>query len=77
MVTHSISAGAVVPAVATLFFVMAAIAGLLAWSGSRSQEPHRLTYWDVAGALVFIGICMAALVQPDQLVSLLATGPRG
>ena len=32
----------------------------------------RLSYWDVAGVLIFIGICVAAAIEPEQMVRLVA-----
>jgi hypothetical protein len=62
------------PLVATLLFVLAAMAALVAWSRGAGM-PHRLTYWDVAGALTFIGIGTAALIDPEQMLRLVATTP--
>ena len=64
----------VVPAISILLFISAGLVALVASSGGRlfEQGPatSRLTYWDVAGALTFIGICAAATVDPDQMVRL-------
>jgi hypothetical protein len=59
------------PAIGTLLFVLAAIFALVAWVRCSTDE-YQVTYWDVAGALALIGICAAALVEPDQLVQLVA-----
>jgi len=34
-------------------------------------RPARITYWDIAGALTFIGIVAALLSDPDQVVPLM------
>jgi hypothetical protein len=62
------------PLVATLLFVSAGVATLVAWSRG-AMARHRPTYWDVAGALTFIGICAAALIDPEQMLRLVATAP--
>ena len=62
------------PFVVTLIFGLAAIAALVAWT--RGNMPrHRITYWDVAGALTFIGIGAAALIDPEQMLRLVAASP--
>ena len=60
----------VLPAISTLFFVLAALVALVAWCRGRPSEHDTLSYWDVAGALTLIGICAAALVDPHQMVRL-------
>jgi hypothetical protein len=60
----------VLPVVSTFCFVLA---GLVAFGAAiRGRMPDRdpLTYWDVAGILTFIGICIAALIDPEQMVRL-------
>jgi hypothetical protein len=56
-------------AISTLFFALAAavaVAGL----GREPADRNALSHWDVAGALTFVGIFAAALVDPEQLVRL-------
>lgn len=69
----------VFPLTSTLLFVLAGLVALVAWSRGRPSEqaqandqaaPH-VTYWDVAGALTFIGICAASLIDSDQVVRLM------
>ena len=48
---------------------------LVAWRRPRRRGP-RLTYWDVAGALTLIGICVAAAIEPEQMVRLVAGTDR-
>ncbi len=60
----------VLPLVSTLFFVLAGLVTLVAWSRRRISAPDQVTYWDVAGALTFIGICAAAMVDPEQMLRL-------
>jgi hypothetical protein len=59
-----------VPATSALLFLLAAVVALIAWL--RSVPSRHLTYWDVAGGLTFIGICLAATVEPEQMVRLVA-----
>ena len=47
---------------------------LTAWIGRQSAHQAGLSYWDVAGALTFIGICVAATIEPDRLVELIWSG---
>ena len=55
------------PVISTLLFVLAAVVALVAWVRCSTDE-YDVTYWDVAGAVAFIGMCTAALIEPDQLV---------
>lgn len=63
-----VSPDLVIPVVVTLLFVLAGIAALSAWQTSAGTDVRRLTYWDVAGALTFIGIVLSALIDPDQML---------
>ena len=67
---HDMPPNALAPAVSILFFVLAAAVALVAWR--RPLPSPRFSYWDVAGALTFIGICMGATVEPGQMVELVA-----
>ena len=70
MLAQSLSKDHVLPTVSTLLFVGAAAVALIAW-----RHPTRgsgLSYWDVAGVLTFIGICVATAIEPDQMVRLVA-----
>lgn len=60
----------VLPAMSLLFFILAALVALVASGAERDAEETRLTHWDVAGLLTFIGICAASQVDPDQMVRL-------
>jgi len=57
-----------------LLFVLAAAVALVAWR--RPALGPRLTYWDVAGALTLSGLCVAAAVEPEQMVRLVAGTDR-
>jgi hypothetical protein len=68
-----VSSDAVMPVIATLFLAAAAGFGLLAWY-HRDENPERVTYGDVAGALTLIGLFAAAIIDPEQLVRIAAAG---
>ena len=56
------------PAVATLFFALAAVVAAIAWNRVTTQSVN---YRDVTGLLVLLGIGVAAAIEPDQMVQLL------
>ena len=63
------------PAAVTLLFGLAAVAAVAA---RRPPQPMRMhpSYWDVAGALVLIGIALSALIEPEQMVRLVENDSR-
>lgn len=65
----------VMPAVATLFLVFAAVLAFVAWF-NRGMDPAQVTYADAAGALTLIGFFAAATIDPDQLVRLVESRPH-
>jgi len=68
LVHRTLPGDALMPAVSLLFFVIAAVVALFAW---RRPSPERqFCYSDVAGVLIFIGIFIAAQVEPEQMVRL-------
>jgi hypothetical protein len=70
-----IPASLLMPTISLLLFVLAAVFALVAWVRCSTDE-YDVSYWDVAGAVAFIGICTAALVEPDQLVRIVAGSHR-
>ncbi|WP_068016517.1 hypothetical protein [Rhodoplanes sp. Z2-YC6860] len=66
----SIAREALVPTAVCLLFLFAAAAAMIAWL--RPMSRRQFTYWDTAGALTFIGICVTATVEPEQMVQLVA-----
>jgi hypothetical protein len=66
----------VFPILSTVFFMLAGVVALVAAISGRSSERDPPTYWDIAGALTFIGICVAALIDPDQLVRIVQRAHR-
>jgi hypothetical protein len=61
------------PLLATLFLIFAAVFGVIAWR-RHQEDPARVTYADVAGALTLIGLFAACTIDPDQLVRIVADG---
>jgi hypothetical protein len=61
----------VMPALSFAALGIAAAIALLAWRVPMRRDAEHVTYWDLAGALTFLGACAAALSEPDQLVPLL------
>jgi hypothetical protein len=56
------------PVLATLFFLFAATFAFNAWRRRGLEDPLRVTYADVAGALTLIGLFAASTIDPDHLV---------
>ena len=56
------------PLIAASLFVFAAASAVFGWRQRKARPNAALTYWDVAGALTLIGVCAAALVDPEQMV---------
>ena len=69
----TVPADLVVPIVATLLFVFAAALAGIAWRRG-GEKLATVTYADVAGALTLIGICVAATIEPGQLMRIVASG---
>jgi hypothetical protein len=69
----TLSPDLVMPLVATVFFVLAAVLGPLAWL-RRGMSPLNVTYTDVVGALTLIGVFAAAAIEPEQMVRLIEGG---
>ena len=71
---QTMSGDALLPGLSTLFFIMAAVIALIAWQ--RPMPAQHFSYWDAAGILTVIGIGMAAAVEPEQIVRLVAGADR-
>jgi hypothetical protein len=71
---QTMSGDALLPGLSTLFFIMAAVIALIAWQ--RPMPARHFSYWDAAGILTVIGIGMAAAVEPEQMVRLVAGTDR-
>lgn len=63
----TLPADLVMPLVSTALIALAAAFGAAAWWRGW-MDPNGVTYRDVAGALVLIGLCAAATIDPDQMV---------
>jgi hypothetical protein len=59
----------IMPALSTVLLTAAGGIALIAW---RRPRPHQsmLSYWDLAGAVTFIGIAAALMSEPDQALPL-------
>ncbi len=60
----------VMPVIATMFLTFAAGFAVVAWR-RRGEDPTRVTYADVAGALTLIGLFAASTIDPDQLLKII------
>ncbi len=67
--------GLALAGLAGALFVAAAGVAFAAYACRERRHVKRVTCWDVAGALTFIGICAAALVEPEQLAGLVEAAP--
>jgi hypothetical protein len=56
----------VFPLTASFAFATAAVIALFGWR--KTKAPPQVSYLDVAGALVLIGLAAAALIDPAQLL---------
>ncbi len=63
----------IMPVLASMFLAFAAIFAVIAWR-NRDEDPARVTYADVAGALTLIGLFAASTIDPDQLVRIVEAG---
>jgi hypothetical protein len=63
------------PTVCLAALVAAGATAAFAWI-SRARHQRHPNYWDIAGALAFVGMCAAMLSEPDQLLPLLESTPR-
>ncbi len=69
--TMILTADLVAPMIVTLSFLFAAALAVVAWWRS-SKNPASVTYADVAGAITLIGLCIAATIEPEQMVRIVA-----
>ncbi|HEY7458381.1 MAG TPA: hypothetical protein VH765_06485 [Xanthobacteraceae bacterium] len=65
----------VLPSICLAAVATACVIGLTAWR-ARAITARHPSYWDVAGALAFIGMCAAILSEPDQVLRLFEATPR-
>jgi Flp pilus assembly protein TadB len=62
----------VLPLVSSALFVFAAAVAVFGWRQRQTRQAS-LTYWDAAGALTLIGIFASAMIEPEQMLRILAT----
>jgi hypothetical protein len=56
------------PVLAGMLFALAAVVAAIAWL--RPSSRRHFDYWDAAGLLTFIGILVAAAVEPGEMVEI-------
>ena len=61
----------VMPVIATLFLVLVAGFAVFAWR-RRGEDPTRVTYADVAGALTLIGLFASTTIDSGELLRLVS-----
>jgi hypothetical protein len=59
----------VLPTLCIIAIVGSAAASLYAWTRDANRDANRVTPWDVAGALAFIGCAAAILSNPEQVAA--------
>ena len=69
-IRHLVPADALAPAIVTLLFAVGAAMAGAAWLCRAARS--RIMWLDLAGGLTFIGIVVSVLIEPDQMVRLLA-----
>ena len=74
LLAHSLPREALLPAIITFVFVLAAVVALFAWRDP--VPPRQFGYWDVAGLLTLIGVMASALLEPGDLVRLVVDTER-
>jgi len=71
---ESLTPHSLLSASSLLLFTLAALVALIAW---RRPVPERaFSYWDAAGALTLIGLFVAASVDPEQMIRIVAGTDR-
>jgi hypothetical protein len=63
-----VPADALAPAIVTLLFAVGAATAAAAWLCQAGR--FRITWFDLAGSLTFIGVVISVLIEPDQLIRL-------
>lgn len=64
---HLLPSNAVVPTLGVLIIAAALGIGAAAWGLSAARESDTVTWWDLAGGLMLIGISAALLADGDRL----------
>ena len=71
---HTMSDDALLPGLSFAFFIVAAAVAMIAWQ--RPLPGRQFSYWDASGVLTVIGVVIAAAVEPEQMVRLVAGTDR-
>jgi hypothetical protein len=66
----------IVPVTASFLLALAAALAFAGWHQRQEIISERLTCWDVAGALTFIGIGLSSLIDPEHLMPLVEAMPN-
>jgi hypothetical protein len=69
-IRNAVPIDALAPMIATLLFVLGGTAAGVALLWRRNQA--RVTWFDIAGMLTFVGVAVSVLIEPDQMVRLFA-----
>ena len=67
-IRNLVPADALAPAIVSLLFAAGAAAAGRAWL--CRTDRFRITWFDLAGSLTFIGVVISVLIEPDQLIRL-------
>jgi hypothetical protein len=70
-VAAAVPAPLLLPVLSALSVTAAIAVAGFAWLRVVKQEQARLTAWDVAGGLIFIGFAAAMLSNPESILPLL------
>ncbi len=62
--------GLVLPAVGAAALIAGAGVALFAWLFGSPRKPDRISAWDFAGALLFVGFAATILSHPEQIMQL-------
>lgn len=59
------------PVLSVVLIISAGSLALVAWCGAERADDRRLTYRDISGLLVFLGIAAGLLADPEDVLPLL------
>ena len=69
-IRNAVPVDALAPVIVTLLFAVAALTAGLALLSRRAR--FRIMWFDLAGSMTFIGVVLSVLLEPDQMVRLVA-----
>jgi hypothetical protein len=70
LLTSLIPRPLVLPVLCLIAIASAAMVSFFAWHRGLTNDRQRITAWDIAGALAFVGVAAAILSNPDQVALL-------